>query len=975
VTGTRVLLAAVLAGSFLGRGGSGPARETAPAPEVGVERPAPPALEDFETDKNRDGVPDGWYNLRDARVVDEGGVVGSKYLKFESAKPGRGARLSRAFGIDGKKHEAVVIGLWVRLDQIQAGERMGEDPGLHIDFLGDKLRQETRGSLGPWTVRAFGAASHWTRVSKRIPVPPATKDAIMTLGLLGATGVLDIDGLTIDLVPVGGETTTNLVKNPDFELGDPDPAGWLSDNGAHRAFPGFRSNAALELAKSGSRCMTGLALPVEPFAALSVSLKSRGQGLRGSGGAGSFLFFIGEDGRVLPEVRGGVPIFNWSGTFDWQEEQVVVPVPRGSARAVLQFEKKDGLGSIRLDDVIVTALPNPEAGSWTPYHVIDETERWQPVSASTGIEPKSALDFSFLLEGPAGKAGAITTSKAARLSFSKGGRARFFGVQLLPPGAFLDTNKADALADRLARSGVNLVRLGNLDAPLGPALSLLDDSRDDTKEFDATALARLDHLIAALKKRGIYVAIELQGDRRFRADDGVAMPGALPPGGGPAAIFDPVMTKLVSETSRALLRHVNPETGLALKNDPALAWVTLSGEVSLFNLIDDPTLLPGDYAKAYRDLTARSTTGIGRRFWQGLESAHWKELADALRKDGLRVPVAGVSHWRRELEFSEEQAAPGLDLIDDRIFWAAPTWIAPRWRSALRSLDGGLIADASKKRRPDRPYVVGQWCDYTQGVWAFPYEAAEQLLAAQTARSEDWDGLVRRGVFLYPEAWGSSAPGTAGVEDIFQLPEVANAAPQVFALWPHQASIYLRGDDDAKKEKDKGLVVKNDPGHRQASRAVKHSVPGWDADRGRLVIDTPFTEGVAGWPGEDAVTLGNLIFDIENTYGVVVASSAGTEPLSRTKRLLVTAIARVTPTGFRWVDEWKRETADPGRPPLLAEPVKGTVTWRRKGTIKAYALDNNGNRLGPAKLRPSDDGATLVLDGSDPAFHWELILE
>jgi hypothetical protein len=234
---------------------------------------------------------------------------------------------------------------------------------------------------------------------------------------------------------------------------------------------------------------------------------------------------------------------------------------------------------------------------------------------------------------------------------------------------------------------------------------------------------------------------------------------------------------------------------------------------------------------------------------------------------------------------------------------------------------------------------------------------------------------VRRGVFLYPEAWGSSAPGTAGVEDIFQLPEVANAAPQVFALWPHQASIYLRGDDDAKKEKDKGLVVKNDPGHRQASRAVKHSVPGWDADRGRLVIDTPFTEGVAGWPGEDAVTLGNLIFDIENTYGVVVASSAGTEPLSRTKRLLVTAIARVTPTGFRWVDEWKRETADPGRPPLLAEPVKGTVTWRRKGTIKAYALDNNGNRLGPAKLRPSDDGATLVLDGSDPAFHWELILE
>ena len=44
----------------------------------------------------------------------------------------------------------------------------------------------------------------------------------MSVGLLGATGILDVDGLTIDLVPVGGGRTTNLVVNGDFELGDPD---------------------------------------------------------------------------------------------------------------------------------------------------------------------------------------------------------------------------------------------------------------------------------------------------------------------------------------------------------------------------------------------------------------------------------------------------------------------------------------------------------------------------------------------------------------------------------------------------------------------------------------------------------------------------------------------------------------------------------------------------------------------------------
>src|SRR6185312_7997775 len=35
----------------------------------------PKPLEDFEVDTDADGIPDGWYNLRDAKLV-EGGVGG-----------------------------------------------------------------------------------------------------------------------------------------------------------------------------------------------------------------------------------------------------------------------------------------------------------------------------------------------------------------------------------------------------------------------------------------------------------------------------------------------------------------------------------------------------------------------------------------------------------------------------------------------------------------------------------------------------------------------------------------------------------------------------------------------------------------------------------------------------------------------------------------------------------------------------------
>jgi hypothetical protein len=351
-------------------------------------------------------------------------------------------------------------------------------------------------------------------------------------------------------------------------------------------------------------------------------------------------------------------------------------------------------------------------------------------------------------------------------------------------------------------------------------------------------------------------------------------------------------------------------------------------------------------------------------------------MAAALRKDHVRVPIAGCSHWRREPEFVAAQAAPALDLIDDRLFWAPPPWTTPELRSQLFSIDG-LLAGALRKRQPGRPYVVGQWCPQTTGAWALPHEAADQLLAAQTAMADDWDALVRRGIFLFPLEWGAGPAGTVGgkEQDIYQLPEVANATPQVFALWPHVASMLLRPEHGRASDHERGA----EHGGRglASARRKPRTIPNWDPKRGRLVIDTPHTQGLAGWTGGEAATLADLEVSSDNPFAVVVASSVGPEPIATAKRLLVTAIARVQPTGFGWVDRWKREVADPGRPPFLQEPVFAHVAWRRKGKIRAYALDNSGERTGPAKLEalPGGEGVTLVIDAKTPAFHWELTVE
>src|SRR5262249_15910215 len=149
--------------------------------------------------------------------------------------------------------------------------------------------------------------------------------------LLGATGVMWIDGMTIELVPIGGAATTNLVRNGDFELGDPDPDGWLVMPGAHRAARGFRSPSALELTRAGARALSGLAVPIEAYRALELSVAVRAEGLRGAGGASAVLFFLDDDGRVVPGLQ--APVFTWSGTFDWRPDRAVVPIPAGAIRA------------------------------------------------------------------------------------------------------------------------------------------------------------------------------------------------------------------------------------------------------------------------------------------------------------------------------------------------------------------------------------------------------------------------------------------------------------------------------------------------------------------------------------------------------------------------------------------------------------------------------------------------------------------
>jgi hypothetical protein len=201
-----------------------------------------------------------------------------------------------------------------------------------------------------------------------------------------------------------------------------------------------------------------------------------------------------------------------------------------------------------------------------------------------GAAPSTgALDFSWLLDAPAGKHGFLR-AQGDQLVFEDGTPIRFFGTNLTRGGALPEKEAAVLVADRLAKAGVNLLRLhyteGNVD---NPRETLIDYERGDSQHFNADSLDRLDYLVHLLKERGIYVHIDLLVARNFLPGDELDYPDDLATGAWikKINIFNRRLIDLQKEYATRYLTHLNPYTGLRYVDDPAVAAVQVMNENSI----------------------------------------------------------------------------------------------------------------------------------------------------------------------------------------------------------------------------------------------------------------------------------------------------------------------------------------------------------------------------------------------------------
>ncbi len=232
--------------------------------------------------------------------------------------------------------------------------------------------------------------------------------------------------------------------------------------------------------------------------------------------------------------------------------------------------------------------------------------RISPVEPATG-----ALDFSHLLDAPAGCHGFVRARKG-HFYFEDGMRARFLGFNIATRSNTPTHEDAEKLACRFAGMGVNVIRLHAADAPLGDGAGnwsscrvapLLDYDRGTTRLFNPEGLDRFDYLFAKLKEKGIYLHIDLIVARAFLQGDGLEYPGSVPSCMKRYPMYNARLIELQKEYAREFLCHVNPYTGLAIKDDPAVITVQMNNEDTAIkgNAGGDA----GEEMKPYRDEVAR----------------------------------------------------------------------------------------------------------------------------------------------------------------------------------------------------------------------------------------------------------------------------------------------------------------------------------------------------------------------------------
>ena len=630
----------------------------------------------------------------------------------------------------------------------------------------------------------------------------------------------------------------------------------------------------------------------------------------------------------------------------------------------------------------------------------------------------SFIDLSFLNEKPAGKHGFLR-AKGSELVFADGTPARLWGFSVQAYTLFVHTKDGKPDRDligrharRLAQVGVNLVRLTHVDSDwVRPNLIARGPS---TEDLDPQAVNTLFYWIKALKDQGIYVWVDMITYRPFLAGDNIPGFQEISAHGRNKqrplvegySYLNPRIEQLWRKTSKEMVTRINPHTGLALMDDPAVAGLMiwnendLTGHFGLSFLPDKNNpwhrklYLQKERAFAARtnlkpaDLFATWLPGAGKLLLNDLEYDWNHRAAEFLRGLGVKAPICSGHFWGNMPCYSLAALTAG-NVIDSHVYTPSDfLGLNPRYA-------GGPGQYLAMARLADRPKIVSEYNMEDNGPKYDPFTVAPYI--STLAAFQGWnaimlygysqDGLRGQGcsmwsVYNHPQSM-AMVPAAAL---LYREGHVRPAAKTVFVPLSRKQAFF----EDVSERTSRTLrtvperhrlmlglpevkelpwlkATTAPPGAETVTDLDRDFIPAGDevvADtgefrrnwaKGTFVVDTPKTQMVMGWIKGRPIRTADAVFTLGVPKAAVALSSLDRRPLRHSRRILISTIARMA--------------VGPDRR-ARTEPVAGTIalTSTVKG-LRLVPLKSDGGKMGAIVLAPKE--GTYVIDlPTDKGTHW-----
>ncbi len=659
-----------------------------------------------------------------------------------------------------------------------------------------------------------------------------------------------------------------------------------------------------------------------------------------------------------------------------------------------------------------------------PEYIAMPGKDWKPFTYHRNVEKGSALDFSARLDAPAGKYGPVVTDAQGRFVFRDRPEipARFYGPNIVGDANAQDQQQAEEFAERMASFGFNVIRIHHHDNVI------YNHASKDSPQFDLEKQDKLEYLIACLKKQGIYYTTDIYVSRRD-------IPASeIPELGGIATLADYKAFFFVSDAvyanwekwAKLFLERVNPYTGLALKDDPALITLSLLNEDNPASWWDKSPRAAKLYKEKFQVWKGEHPQGNFPEFLSDLAISRYRQMEKFLRSLGCKTLLTD-QNFISNLDLAP--ARSNYDFVDNHAYWDHPRFLEKKWQLPVQpSQSNPLSARPGVPGKLFASRFLGKGYTISEFDYANPniYRACGPALIAAYAAFQDWDGLFpfayahsrsaafnpdfTRGYFdigtdpikTFAQRIGATVFLAGGIKPADRLfAAIASTpfgkysgatAPDEFSDLGFLAKIGITTDPTTATKVDAwiNLGAGNAPSGKtpvfQHSKKLLHElvVAGllpngcidasgkrFTAPGGQLVLDRAKKTFQVSAPGAEVLVLGpqqrlsgkTLCVNNRDSFAVFALLPVDSEQLDQARRLLLMHLTNTQATGMKFGSDRLERLDDWGRTPFLAKHNTAEVALNLpSGSWEVYAIDTAGKRIAPVPVSNQAGILQLAID-------------